>query len=132
MIESTEDGRFTDGQGPDWQAIERSAAFRDLVRRRNRFVVPATLLALGWWVGFVLLVSYAQDLMGRSIYEGFTVAYALGISQFAMVWIITWLYLRKSSHELAPLERRVAEEARQVTVEPEVPAKAVAKEGVAG
>lgn len=94
-----------------WDAVARSEAFRELVARRRRFVIPTTLLALGWWVAFLLLVSYAHDFMGTSIYEGLTVAYVLGLSQFVMVWLVVVAYLRKSVTDLGPLERRVVSEA---------------------
>ena len=45
--------------------------------------------------------------MGSSIYRGLTVAYVLGLSQFVMVWLVVWGYLRKSRTDLEPLERRV-------------------------
>ena len=48
----------------DWDAIERSEVFRELVTCRRRFVVPTTLLALGWWLAFLLLVGYARRVHG--------------------------------------------------------------------
>jgi uncharacterized membrane protein (DUF485 family) len=99
------------GPGPDWDTIESTDAFRQLVTRRRRFVVPVLVLALGWWVAFIMLVCYAQDFLNNSIYQGFTVAYALGLSQFIMVWIATWAYLRTSDRDLVPLERQVLDEA---------------------
>ena len=99
------------GPGTDWDTIERTDAFRQLVSRRRRFVLPVLVLALGWWVAFIMLVCYAQDFLNNSIYEGFTVAYALGLSQFIMVWIATWAYLRIADSELLPLEEQVVDEA---------------------
>jgi uncharacterized membrane protein (DUF485 family) len=68
-------------------------------------VVPATVFFLAWYLGFVLLAGYAKDFMGRSIYEGFTVGYALALSQFVMVWGLAWAYLRKADRDFDPLER---------------------------
>ncbi|HEX7301180.1 MAG TPA: DUF485 domain-containing protein [Solirubrobacteraceae bacterium] len=91
----------------DWEAIERSAEFRELVARRRRFVLPATIFFLSWYLGFILLAGYAEDFMGSSIYEGFTVGYLLALSQFVMVWGLGWAYLRKADREFDPLEREV-------------------------
>jgi uncharacterized membrane protein (DUF485 family) len=93
----------------DWEAIERSAEFRELVARRKRFVLPATIFFLSWYLGFILLAGYAEDFMGSSIYEGFTVGYLLALSQFVMVWGLGWWYLRKADREFDPLEREVVE-----------------------
>jgi uncharacterized membrane protein (DUF485 family) len=93
----------------DWEGIERSAEFRELVSRRRRFVLPATIFFLAWYLGFILLAGYAEDFMGSSIYEGFTVGYLLALSQFVMVWGLGWWYLRKADREFDPLEHEVVE-----------------------
>jgi uncharacterized membrane protein (DUF485 family) len=93
----------------DWEGIERSAEFRELVSRRRRFVLPATIFFLAWYLGFILLAGYAEDFMGSSIYEGFTVGYLLALSQFVMVWGLGWWYLRKADREFDPLEHEVVQ-----------------------
>jgi uncharacterized membrane protein (DUF485 family) len=96
----------------DWRTAERSPEFQRLVRTRNRFVYPATVFFLAWYVGFILLAGYAPDFMGESVYEGLTVGYLLALSQFVMTWGLAWWYLRKSNREFDPL----AEEARRVAL----------------
>jgi uncharacterized membrane protein (DUF485 family) len=95
----------------DWEAAEASPEFRELVTKRRRFVVPATIFFLAWYLGFILLAGYAPDFMGKRIYEGFTVGYALALSQFVMVWGLAALYLRKADKEFDPLAERAAERA---------------------
>jgi uncharacterized membrane protein (DUF485 family) len=96
----------------DWEEIERSPEFQELVRRKRRFVLPATAFFLAWYTAFVLLAGYAEDFMGSSIYQGFTVGYLLALSQFVMVWVLTWLYLRTASREFDPLEAAAVEHLR--------------------
>jgi uncharacterized membrane protein (DUF485 family) len=92
----------------DWQALERSPEFHELVRRKRRFVIPATIGFLAWYSTFVLLCGYAEDFMGRELLvDGITVGYGLALTQFLMVWVLTWLYLRKAAREFDPLEDRV-------------------------
>ncbi len=93
----------------DWVAAERSNEFRELVRRRRRFVLPATVFFLAWYFGFIVLAGYAPDFMGESVYEGLTVGYVLALSQFVMVWVLGWLYLRKADRDFDPLAERAAE-----------------------
>jgi uncharacterized membrane protein (DUF485 family) len=95
----------------DWIAAERSPEFRELTTKRRRFVLPATIFFLAWYFGFIILAGYAEDFMGESIYEGFTVGYLLALSQFIMVWTLGWLYLRKADRDFDPLARRAAETA---------------------
>jgi uncharacterized membrane protein (DUF485 family) len=97
----------------DWEAAESSPEFKALVAKRGRFVVPATAFFLAWYFGFIVLAGYAEDFMGRSIYQGFTVGYALALTQFLMVWILGAMYLRRSDRDFDPLRERAAEKARR-------------------
>jgi uncharacterized membrane protein (DUF485 family) len=91
----------------DWEAIEASPEFRQLIAARRRFVLPATLFFLAWYIGFVLLAGYAPDFMGRSVYEGLTVGYCLALTQFVMVFALGLMYLRRSERVYDPLSDRV-------------------------
>jgi uncharacterized membrane protein (DUF485 family) len=95
----------------DWVAAEQSQEFRELISKRRSFVVPATIFYLGWFVGFILLTAYAPDFMGESVIEGLTVGYLLALSQFIMVWGLTWAYLKRADNVFDPLARKAAERA---------------------
>ncbi|HVL94965.1 MAG TPA: DUF485 domain-containing protein [Solirubrobacteraceae bacterium] len=109
-------GGAADGpqQQVDWEAIERSPEFQELVKRRRKFVVPATIFFLVWYLGFILLAGYAESFMAERIYQGLTVGYVLALTQFLMVWVLAWMYLRKADREFDPLERKAAERASMV------------------
>jgi uncharacterized membrane protein (DUF485 family) len=95
----------------DWEAVERSEEFQQLVGARRRFVLPRVVFFLAWYFGFVLLAGYAPGFMGERIYEGLTVGYALALTQFVMVWYLAARYLRKADSEFEPLERAAAQAA---------------------
>jgi uncharacterized membrane protein (DUF485 family) len=102
----------------DWVAAERSPEFRELIKRKRAFVVPATIFFLAWYFGFVVLAGYAPDFMGEEfITDGMTVGYALALTQFLMTWGLGWWYLRKADREFDPLAERAAEVALQAGVE---------------
>jgi len=101
-------------QSIDWIAAERSPEFRELIARKRRFVVPATIFFLGWYLGFIALAGYAPDFMGESIYQGFTVGYALALSQFVMTWVLGWMYVRRADDEFDSLAERAAARAIEV------------------
>jgi uncharacterized membrane protein (DUF485 family) len=94
----------------DWVAAERSPEFRELVKKRRAFVVPATIFFLAWYFGFVILAGYAPDFMGREfLTDGLTVGYVLALSQFVMTWVLGAWYLRKADREFDPLAERAAQ-----------------------
>src|SRR6185436_20217266 len=92
---------------------ERSEEFRELVRKRRSFVVPATIFFLAYYMGFILLAGYAPDFMGKSVYEGLTVGYCLALTQFVMVFVLGIWYLRKSDREYDPLSQKVVDMAER-------------------
>jgi uncharacterized membrane protein (DUF485 family) len=93
----------------DWEAVEGSPEFRELVNAKRRFVIPRVVFFLSWYIGFILLAGYAEDFMNERVYEGLTVGYTLALSQFVMVWFLVWEYLRKADKVFDPLERAVAD-----------------------
>ena len=104
---------MTDMRQVDWEAIERSPEFQELVRRRRRFVVPATIFFLSWYLGFILLAGYAEDFMAESVYQGLTVGYVLALTQFVMVGVLGLMYLRRAERVYDPLSEEVARSAGQ-------------------
>jgi uncharacterized membrane protein (DUF485 family) len=93
----------------DWERIERSPEFQELIRKRRSFVVPATIFFLAYYMGFILLCGYAKDFMAESVYEGLTVGYCLALTQFVMVFALGIMYLRKSDRDYDPLAARIVE-----------------------
>jgi uncharacterized membrane protein (DUF485 family) len=107
-----------DGPSYDWESIEHSPEFQELVRKRRSFVVPATIFFLAYYMGFILLCGYAQDFMAESVYQGLTVGYCLALTQFVMVFVLGIMYLRKSDRDYDPLAQRVVDLAEQGSAEP--------------
>jgi uncharacterized membrane protein (DUF485 family) len=102
----------------DWERIERSPEFQELVRKRRSFVLPATIFFLAYYMGFILLTGYAPDFMASSVYEGLTVGYCLALTQFVMVFVLGIWYLRKSDREYDPLAHEVVEMAEGGELKP--------------
>ncbi len=94
---------------PDVQKVASSTYFAELIERRSRFVRLALAGAGLWFGAFLMLTAYAHDFMGQFVAPGVTVAYLLGLSQFALVWIVTAAYLRASTRVFVPLEKRALE-----------------------
>jgi uncharacterized membrane protein (DUF485 family) len=114
----------------DWEAIERSPEFRELIIARRRFVLPATIFFLAWYIGFILLAGYAPDFMAESVYEGLTVGYCLALTQFVMVGVLGIMYLRRAERVYDPLADELVRRglvpppaAEATGDEPQVPAR---------
>ena len=104
MAETTsapQGGATADAQvrGIDWQAIEASPEFQELVAKRRSFVLPATIFFLAYYMAFILLAGYAEDFMASSVYEGLTVGYCLALTQFVMVFALGIMYLKRADRD---------------------------------
>jgi uncharacterized membrane protein (DUF485 family) len=97
----------------DWERIERSPEFQELVRKRRSFVLPATIFFLSYYMGFILLCGYAEDFMASSVYQGLTVGYCLALTQFLMVFALGIMYLRRADKDYDPLAHKVVEMAER-------------------
>jgi uncharacterized membrane protein (DUF485 family) len=95
----------------DWESVEHSEPFQELVRKRRSFVVPGTIFFLSWYLAFILLAGYAPDFMARSVYQGLTVGYTLALTQFVMVWTLGLMYLKRADRDFEPLEKAAVEHA---------------------
>jgi uncharacterized membrane protein (DUF485 family) len=102
----------------DWERIERSPEFQELVRKRRSFVLPATIFFLAYYMAFILLAGYAEDFMAKSVYEGLTVGYCLALTQFVMVFALGIMYLRRSDRDYDPLAARVVDMAERGELQP--------------
>jgi uncharacterized membrane protein (DUF485 family) len=95
----------------DWEAVERSTEFRELVDRRRRFVTGATVVFLAVFLTWLVLMAFAPDVMATEIADGVPLAWLGAILQVLLTWAVTWVYLRRADQEFEPLEHRAAERA---------------------
>ena len=103
----------------DYERIERSPEFQELVRKRRSFVLPATIFFLAYYMGFILLTGYAEDFMASSVYEGLTVGYCLALTQFVMVFTLGLMYLKRADRDYDPLAQKVVDMAERGDLTPD-------------
>jgi uncharacterized membrane protein (DUF485 family) len=61
---------------------------------RWRVAISLTLVMLAVYVGFILLVAFDKPLLGRVLVPGLSVGILLGVLVIAVVWLLTWWYIR--------------------------------------
>ena len=81
----------------NWDAIAGSARFRDLLRAKRRFIIPAMIFFIVYYFALPVLVGYARPLMEHKVIGAVNVAYLFALSQFFMAWIIAALYVRAAA-----------------------------------
>jgi uncharacterized membrane protein (DUF485 family) len=81
----------------DWEAIAASARFKELLRTKRRFIIPAMIVFILYYFALPALVGYARPLMEKRVLGPVNLAYLFALSQFFMAWIIAALYVRAAN-----------------------------------
>lgn len=74
--------------------VRRSEAFQEVRRRYRRFVVPATVAFLLWYLAYVVTAVTAPGLMARPVAGAVNVAMVAGLGQFLTTFLLTGAYAR--------------------------------------
>lgn len=92
--------------------IQEHPAYRELVRRRSRYSWTLTAIMLVTYFGYVLLIAFDKELLGRPIGEGVTsLGIPLGFGIILLGVLLTALYVRRANSEFdALLETVLSEE----------------------
>ena len=80
-----------------WDCIAGSEQFKDLLKIKKLFIVPAFVFFLVYYFGLAVLVGYAPKLASAHVFGTVTVAYLFALSQFVVGWVIAGLYLLASA-----------------------------------
>ncbi|MCB8907162.1 MULTISPECIES: DUF485 domain-containing protein [unclassified Streptomyces] len=74
--------------------VQRSPAFQEVRSRYRRFVFPAALAFLLWYLAYVVAATAAPGLMARQVVGVVNVAMVAGLGQFLTTFLLTWAYAR--------------------------------------
>ncbi|MBA3883312.1 MAG: DUF485 domain-containing protein [Chthoniobacterales bacterium] len=93
------DERTADEQaaGADWNALAASPRFRELLKAKRRFIVPAVVFFVVYYFALPVLVGYAPALMTKRVLGPVNLAYLFALSQFFMAWLVAALYVRAAA-----------------------------------
>lgn len=81
----------------DWERVAASERFRELVRAKRRFIIPATIFFIVYYFALLVLIWRAPALMSRRVFGVVNIAYVFALSQFFMAWILALLYVRAAN-----------------------------------
>ncbi len=96
----------------DWEAIERTPDFQELVTDRRRFAWTGGTIGVGLGALYVVLAGVAPDLMGTQLFGSMSLGFAGGVGLILVTWVITLAYMRRSDKVWGPLEERIREQAK--------------------
>jgi uncharacterized membrane protein (DUF485 family) len=81
----------------DWEKLAASDRFRNLLKAKRRFIVPAMIFFIVYYFALPVLIGYARPFMEKRVLGPVNLAYLFALSQFFMAWIIAALYVRAAA-----------------------------------
>ncbi len=82
---------------PDWDRIASDPDFIALKRAKQRFIIPATIFFLVFYMALPVLVGYFPEMMKKPVLGKVNSAYLFALAQFFMTWIVCALYVKAAS-----------------------------------
>ena len=98
---------------PVYDRLAATPEFKELKRRHTRFVLPATIAFLAWYLLYVVMSNWAHDIMSAQVIGHINVALVFGVLQFVTTFLIAWLYARHMATHVDPLARELEAEYRK-------------------
>ena len=81
----------------DWERLASSEKFRNLLKAKRRFIIPAMIFFVAYYFALPVLIGYARPFMEKRVWGPVNLAYLFALSQFFMAWIIAALYVRAAA-----------------------------------
>ncbi|TQM43169.1 DUF485 domain-containing protein [Pseudonocardia cypriaca] len=89
------------------ERVQASPEFAELRSRLRRFVFPMSAAFMLWYLGYVLMASYAPEVMGIRLFGYINVGIIVGLLQFVSTFVITGLYVRYADTRLDPVAESI-------------------------
>jgi uncharacterized membrane protein (DUF485 family) len=89
------------------QLVQVSPEFAQLRAGLRRFVFPMSAAFMLWYLAYVLLASYAPDVMAIPVLGNINLGLVVGLLQFVSTFVITGMYVRYADRRLDPAAARI-------------------------
>ena len=95
---------------PVYDRMNESPEFGELRRRHRRFVFPATIAFLSWYLLYVVMSNWATGFMKTEVIGNVNAGLVFGLLQFVTTFLIAYVYSRFSTARLDPLATQLNDE----------------------
>jgi len=68
--------------------------FKELARRKNAVSLALTVAMIVIYFGFIALLAWGKELLGRPLGGGITLGIPIGIGTIMLAWLLTGVYVR--------------------------------------
>lgn len=83
-------------RGEHWARVARTSAFQELMQRKKRFIIPATIFFLIFYMGLPVLAGFTT-VLNVEIIGALSLAWIYALAQFVMTWTLLHLYVSRAN-----------------------------------
>ena len=76
--------------------MERTSAFKELVRAKRAFIIPATIFFMIFYFGLPFLTAFTT-VLDVNVIGAINLAYIYAFAQFVMTWVLMHLYVSRAN-----------------------------------
>jgi uncharacterized membrane protein (DUF485 family) len=89
------------------QEILSDPEFVELTRQKNSISLVLTLVELGLYFGFILLVAFGQSVLARMLTPRVPLGIPIAVGTIIISWVLTGIYTRWANNSYDPMVRNV-------------------------
>ncbi len=92
--------------------VRSNPKFHELVRKRSRLAIALSVIVLGAYYTFMMIVAFAPDMLRTPLSQGsnLTVGVPVGTAIIVISWLLTGLYSHFANGEFEALNNDVVRE----------------------
>lgn len=100
---------------PIYERIQANPRFQELVAKRERFAWLLSLIMLGLYLAFILLIAFEPQLLGTRISADSPTTWGipLGIGLILSAFVLTGIYVKRANGEFDALNQSILEEVQK-------------------
>lgn len=83
-------------RGEHWSKVARTSAFQELMQRKKKFIIPATIFFFVYYMGLPILAGFTT-VLNVQVVGALSLAWIYALSQFVMTWTLIHLYVRQAN-----------------------------------
>jgi uncharacterized membrane protein (DUF485 family) len=80
----------------EWVRVERTSAFKQLMRKKKAFIIPAMIFFFVFYFTLPFLTAFTTVLNGKA-FGPISWAYVYAFAQFIMTWGLAYLYVAQAN-----------------------------------
>lgn len=96
-----------------WSTVQESPEYQELRTTQRRFVIPAAIVYLAVYFGFLLLTLTAPTLFQQRLHGGLNIGFVLMTAMFVLVWVAVLVHNRVARRHWDPRNERVRAQAER-------------------